>query len=333
MTFITNNKGFGLSMAVWLAHDTYSNGQDLYPDKAVISATKLLKGTRKIILESRVPPSDATTDVADRIAARLGHAVHDHIETTWREGYAAAMESLGYPQKTIEKIRINPTDEELSQNPSIKPVYLEQRFFRPIVVDGEEFIISGQVDQIILGELNDTKTTSVYSHIKGSKKEDYVNQGSLYRWLAPDKITEDIIRIQHVFTDWQRSQVGVQQGYPEDRVHEAVYSLKSLEETEAFVVAKIREILANMDLPENQIVPCSEADLWLTEPQFKYYANPAKAAEKGRSTKNFDNRAAAQHYMATKGKGKGVIIETPRQAKACGYCPGAALCSQKEHYA
>lgn len=326
MQTLSNNSGLSMAMAVWLAHDDYSNGQEQFPGKSIISATSLLKPIRQLVLTNRVPPQDSTVDVADRIALRLGHAIHESIESVWHGDYATTMMSLGYPKKIIDNIRINP---ESVEDGDI-PVYLERRAFRSITVDGHEIIISGQLDQVFNGELNDTKTTSVYAYINRSKEEDYALQGSIYRWLNPGMITSDIMRIQHVFTDWQRSQARINPDYPQNRVIEFKVEMLPLAETEAFIKNRIREILANQGLPENEIVRCTDKELWKTDPAYKYYADPVKAAAGGRSTKNFPNYPAAATYCSN--QGKGVVVTVPGQVKACGYCSGSSICTQKLEY-
>lgn len=331
---LTNKNGLSLAMAVWLADDPYTDGSESHPGRTVISATSLLKPTRQIVLSNRLPAEDRVLDVSDLIPSRFGHAIHDSIEATWRRRYANSMARLGYPKKVIEQVRINPTDDEVAdwtaQGIPFLPVYLEQRFFREILVDGHRFVISGQFDQIINGQLNDTKTTSTFSHTAGRRDEDYRLQGSIYRWINPDKVTNDIFLIQHVFTDWQSYRAKTDPAYPQSRVIERQLELLNERETEVWIRGKIREILANMNLPEPELIRCSDKDLWKSDPVFKYYADPKKAAEGGRSTKNFPNYPAAMLHRDK--QGKGVVVEVPGKVKACSYCAGFPLCSQKDEY-
>jgi len=327
MNVITNNQGLSLAMAVWLAHDEYTDGSADHAGQNLISATALLKPTRQLVLMKRLPPAVDTTDVADLIASRFGHAIHESIEQAWTVGHANAMRRLGYPEKMIERIKINPT-EVLDGD---IPVYLEQRSIRPITLQAGEVLISGKFDQIINGEINDTKTTSVYAYINRSNEDYYQLQGSIYRWLNPTLVTSDLMRIQHVFTDWQRSQSKISPGYPNDRVLEFTVELLSLQETETWIRRKLNEVIANDALPEPELIRCTEEDLWMSDPIWKFYSDPAKAAQGGRSTKNFESYpAAVQHQNKA---GKGIIVEVPRQAKRCAYCNAAPICTQKDEYA
>jgi hypothetical protein len=321
---IKNQNGMSLAAAVWLAHDTYDNGASAAPEQDTISVTTLLKPTRAFILAQQVDPNDESQmlDVTDMIPSRLGHAIHDSIEDAWRNGYRNSMAKLGYPQKAIDAVRINPETDD----GTIFPVYLEQRFFREI--DG--VIISGKFDQIINGDLVDTKSTSVWAYMNGSKLEDYILQLSIYRWINPDKVTSDVAYIQHVFTDWQRNQVGTNPNYPKYRVTEIKVELMTIGQTERWIRTKLADIRKNGPLKQEFMVRCTDKELWKSEPQYKYYADPAKAELGGRSTKNFDSFHAADKHR--KDAGKGVVVTKPGEVKACPYCKAFSVCEQKDEY-
>lgn len=315
---ITNTGGLSLAMAVWLATDPYTGTTDDAPEGETISVTTLMKPVRQFVLGLRVPPSEAQMDVLDLISARLGHAIHSSVEDAWLNHYETAMTKLGYPKKVIQAIRINPVTVE----PDTIPVYLEQRYYRKI--DG--VIITGAFDQIIDGELNDTKSTSVWSYMGNRKDDDYIIQLSVYRWINPDKVTSDIGRIQHVFTDWQRSMSKQNPKYPAHRVIENSFNLLSIAETENWILSRLKEIRKNVNLDQNLMVRCTPDELWMADPQYKYYADPSKTS--GRSTKNFDNKGEALSHCAT--AGKGVVVTVPGEAKACGYCAASPICDQRK---
>lgn len=324
----SNVSNIGLALAVWLAHDDYSSGAELHPGQNLISATTLLKPTRQIVLGPRVPVQERQADISERIATALGRAVHSSVEDAWVKNMRSSMLSLGYPKKMVEKMVIHP-DQAMIDAGAI-PVYLESRAFREIEESGLRVVVSGQFDLVINGEVNDVKMTSTFTGTHGTKNEDYRLQGSIYRWLNPTLITGDVIRIQHIFKDWTRAGARSNPAYPQNQVEELVLSLLSLEETELWIRAKIRDIAANQALPEAEVTYCTPTELWMSDPVFKFYSDPAKAAEGGRSTKNFDN--AADALMHRNKAGKGIIIEAPRTPKACGYCPAFPICSQGQAY-
>lgn len=321
---ITNVAGINLPLAVWLLHDEYD-----YVDKPnYISATGLMKSVKQTILASRIPPAEQQMDVQDLIARSLGHAIHDSIEKAWVKGHRRALKLLGYPDDVITRVMVNPTDEELSLVEDPIPVYLEQREFRNVVVNGVTYIIGGKYDMLAEGIVHDHKSTSVWSFVKGSKDEDYALQPSIYRWLNPKKAYADFAKINFIFTDWSKMMLRTE-GYPQHRVQEKVFPLLSLQETEAWIKDRISQFQRYKDSPEHEIPECTSKELWMSDPSYKYYADPTKTS--GRSTKNFDNKSEAQGFMASKG-GKGVVITVPGEAKACGYCPAFDNCQQKDRY-
>lgn len=322
---ITNNHGISLPVAVWLLHDDY----DHINEPNYISATSLLKSTKQLALSQRVKGAQREADLADMFAARFGHAVHDGVEKAWRMSGKSAMKKLGYPEHIYDNIVINPTEEELRASNAIVPVWIEQRSFREIEINGVVYKIGGKYDQVIDGRLFDFKTTSVYTYLLGRKDEDYSWQGSIYRWLNPNLITSDHIYINFFFTDWQKAQARQNPNYPQTKTLEYPVELKSIQETEHWIRTKLQELSRSWNLPEEQLPACNDKELWRSSPQYKYYKDPAKTD--GRSTKNFDSMGAAQTFMTQQG-GKGIVKTIPGEVKACEYCAAFDICQQKDQY-
>lgn len=312
----SNVSNVPLSMAVFLATDHY----DYIDDPHYISATSLIKPLRQLILASRIKPEDVSVDLTAMVASRMGSAIHDAIENAWTNNYKNALETLGYPAKVIEKIRVNPNKEELTD--SHIPIYLEQRAFRK----AGKWTIGGKFDFVGEGRVEDFKSTSVYTAINKSKDDDYILQGSIYRWLNPDIITRDEMAIQFIFTDWSGAKAKADPSYPQNRIQQRVLKLKSLAEIESFINRKINLIERYWDAPEADIPECNDDELWRSEPVFKYYKNPTKMQ---RSTKNFETKQEAYQRLAEDGH-VGVVVEQPGQVTACKYCSGFSLCTQKD---
>jgi hypothetical protein len=305
-----------LSLAVFLATDTYDHDDD--PN--TISATSLLKPIRQIVLSARVPQEDAVVDLIQMVASRMGTAIHDAIERSWTENHNIALEALGYPKRVIEKIRINPSKEELTED--CIPIYLEQRAYKKV----GRFRVSGKFDFVGEGRVEDFKTTSTFTAINNTNDEKYIQQGSIYRWLNPDIITKDEMAIQFIFTDWSKAKAMQDPNYPQNRIQQRVFMLKSVNETQAFVERKLAQIEQYWDADENELPRCTDEELWRSEPVFKYYKNPASTK---RSTKNFDNQQDAMLRYIEDGS-VGLVKEVPGQVTACKYCPAFSICSQKD---
>ncbi len=325
---ITNEFDISLPLAVWLLHDNY----DYINDENYISATTLMRSTKQLVLSRRIKSEDRIMDVSEKIAATLGHSIHDSIEQAWKnpEHLRYSMKALGYPEKVYDNIRINPTPEYLQENPDCIPVYIENRAKRQITVRGTTFTVGGKLDMAINGHLFDFKSTSVWTWIKGRKDEDYALQGGLYRWLNEDKITEDHININFVFTDWQRGMTRTE-GYPQQRVQQHLVELLPLDATERYIEGKLSELTRCWDLPESELPECTDKELWRSDPVYKYYTDPEKAKDPtARSSKNFDTLQEANAHRAE--KAKGVVVTVPGAVKACGYCPAFEICEQRKRY-
>lgn len=322
---ITNNTGISLALAVWLVHDEY----DYSKEENYISATALMKPLRQIVLGRRVPPGSRTADVEDFIPRALGHSVHDSVEKAWVKGYKTNLAKLGYPQDVIDRILVNATPEELAAIPNAIAVYVEQRALKKVKAGGITWTVGGKFDMVTEGIVQDTKTTSAYTWVYGGRDDEHQLQGSIYRWLNPDKIYEDFIRINYIFTDWQKAQTKQNPKYPKQRVEHKDIPLLEVAATENWVVDKLTQVLKFMEVPEKDVPLCSEEDLWMSDPKFKYYANPANTG--GRSTKNFDTEREARAYQAEKA-GKGIVIIEKGEPKRCDYCDAFDLCKQKDQF-
>ena len=307
-----------LALAVFLASDYY----DYSDDPTEISATTLLKPLRQIILAKRVPPGDGMVNLADMMNSRMGSAIHDAIEKAWLSNHKVAMEAIGLPQRVIERIAVNPTPEALASNPDLIPIYLEQRLKRKI----GKWTVTGKFDFVGEGRVQDFKSTSTFTYKKQTNADKYTQQGSIYRWLDSKLITQDDMDIHYIFTDWKPAMAKTDPSYPPKRFHTQSFALMSLAETENFIRRKLELIEQYWDADEDDIPLCDDAELWRSEPVFKYYKNPEKTA---RSTKNFDTRPEAFAFMAQNGN-VGIVKEVPGQVTACKYCPAFAACSQKD---
>ena len=310
----SNVSSVPLSIAVFLATDHYDH------DDSTISATTLIKPIRQIVLSKRVNNTDVSVDLDQMVASRMGTAIHDGIERAWLHNYASALKILGHPQKIIDRVKINPDPQELSDETI--PIYLEQRAHKVV----GKYKISGKFDFVGDGRLEDFKSTSTYTAINHTNDAKYILQGSIYRWLNPDIVTKPEMAIQFIFTDWSAARARAEPGYPQKRIQQRLFPLMPIVETDRFVTNKLNQIDQYMDAPEEAIPLCTDEDLWRSAPVFKYYKNPEKTA---RSTKNFETKQEAMLRLAEDG-GKGIVVERPGQVTACKYCPAFSACSQKD---
>lgn len=323
---ITNNSDISLTLAVWLVNDEY----DYINEPNYISVTGLMKPLRQIILPPRIPPEARTEDVEDFIARQMGHSLHDSIEKAWTLRYEKSLKKLGYPQNLIDRVRVNPEDQELIDNPDLIPVYLEQRTIR----DFEGYRIGGKFDMVAEGRVEDNKSTSVWAWVNGTRDDEHCLQGSLYRWIdsARDlpRITEDHMRVNYIFTDYSKMMRN-SNNYPEKRVMHKDIPLMSLDETENWVRNKLALIQKYKNEPEFLLPECTDQELWMSDPKYSFYLDPTKVG--GKATKNFNSAADAKAYQMNEKGGRGVIITKPGIPKRCEmYCNAFNGCTQKDAY-
>jgi len=327
MKKVTNDNQIDLPIAVWLLQNGYYSGADVAPEGELLSVTTLMKPTRRLILERQVDYEKEKVDVADLIASRMGHSLHDSVERAWTEGnWQGAMRRLHYPQTVIDRIVINPDPSEVGKNDI--PIYLEKRGFKEI----DDIILTGQLDFSINGAYRDVKSTSTFSYTSGSKDDDYILQGSMYRYIMPEFITSDKMRIEFIFTDWASYRAKSDSNYPQSRVAHKEFPLMSHEDTENWILNKLKDVKKNAKYTYDQdkMVRCSDKDLWKQKDAFKYYANPETAKKNGRAQKSFENIADAEIHRNS--KGKGTIVTVRGEVKACPYCPAFSVCEQRKEY-
>lgn len=318
MANYSNRTELPLPIAVWLAHDTYDRTE------AGLSATSLMKSVRQVILTKRVPPGLGEVDVSGMIKSRIGTAIHDAIERAWlSDKLPEILASLGVSDKVVKRFMVNP-ESVPSGKPTI-PVYLELRKKREVL----GVPISGKFDFIADGRVFDFKTTGTFSYTSGNKDQDYILQGSIYRWLNPDIITDERMSIIFIFTDWNKNRyLSDRDNYPPAQIIAREFELLPVEEVERFVTNKVRKLIECQNLDEKDLPHCTDDELWRKPDTWKYYKDP-KAT--GRSTKNFDNPRDAQIKFINDGS-VGRIDVVKGQVTACAYCSAFSVCTQKDAY-
>jgi len=315
----SQTSGVPLSIAVFLATDHYDHNDD--PN--TISVTTLIKSTRQIVLSTRVPPGDKVIDLMSMMTSRLGTAIHTGIETAWTDNYQNALKTLGIPDAVIKGVRINPSPEE-AKNPDIIPIYMEQRLSQQF----GKWTVTGKFDFVGQGRLEDFKSTTAYVVMNKMNEPKFIKQGSIYRMLGPDIITHPNMAIQYIIRDWSAPQARQNEAYPQKPSVERILPLDGINETRSYVVHKLNQLDLYMNAPESDIPFCTDEELQVSAPVYKYYSDAVKADSGGKSSKNFDSPVEAYKHLSE--KGKGVVKEFPGEATACRFCAAFSVCSQKD---
>ena len=323
MTQFTNKQDISPLLAVWLAKNEYH----LPTIPNLISATTLLQPIRRIVLARQNMDLDIVVDVSDLVSSRMGTALHDSIEKAWTTDDATIKEILGQfglSPAMLDLIKINPNPEDVT--PDDIPIYIEQRTNKEVVLsDGTVYTVSGAFDAVMNGRVFDIKSTSVWTHIYGSNDIKYTQQGSIYKWQQPHMITDDVLQIEHIFTDWSGVKAKQDSKYPQTRILSKTLPLMSYVDTEIFVKQKLQQIHKFMTVSEDRLPLCTDEELWREADIYKYYKDPSKVT--GRSTANFNTMGEAE-ARRFKDKNIGTIIKFDGGVKACKYCPVTNVCSQ-----
>ncbi len=313
----TNKHDVSLALAVFLMYDKYD-----YDDRPnSVSATGIIRPLRQLVLSQQNKELMKTVDISDLVASRMGSAIHAGCEEAWtdRTNISKALKVLGAGDSAIESVKVNPTEVEDGDI----PVYVEQRSEKEI--DG--MIVTGKYDLVLDGTLNDYKSTSVWTYIYDSNADSYTKQGSIYKWLNPEKITSDYININYIFTDWSATKARQDpKQYPQQRVLTKRYPLWGNAETESWIGNKLAAYHRLATAPQDQLPECNDEELWASQTVHKYYKNPAKT---DRATKNFNTMDEALIKKSSDGD-VGVIKTVPGEVKACRYCPVVGICEQAE---
>lgn len=315
MPIYTNQTNIPLSVAAWLANDTYDGNPT---NQKMISVTTLLKSTRQIILNDRMQGNTKTLDVSELFNSALGKAFHDAVEATWKlpkEKLNAILLSLGYPQSVIDRIEINPSN----PSPNSIPIYLEQRVQKEIA----GWTVTGKFDFIGGGILSDHKSTSSFVYTSDKKAHDYQMQGSIYRWLNPEKVTKDYMEINFLINDWKKVD-SYKEGYPKARIVTERFPLIPVQQIEIFLTDKLNDLDYYKNQPEEVLPQCTPKELWQKPDTYKYYKSGQVSS---RSTANFDTEYEALNRKLADGD-VGIVVKKQGQVMACKYCAAAPLCSQ-----
>lgn len=317
MAKFTNTHNIEPALAVWLATDEY----DGVNEGNSISVTTLLKPIKEIVLGARVPAGAVSADVSTMIASRMGTALHSAIENAWLGDPMQAMKDCGYPPGMYTDLRINPKEHD----EDFFNVYLEQR--TSVEING--FTLNGKYDFIFDGEVQDIKSTSTYSWVHRVNDKKYALQGGLYRYLNPERVTEDTLQVHFIFTDWKKlDYIKSPKTYPPLRVMSRRFPIMNPTDAHSWLMKRLTEVRTYWDKPQDELPMCTPEDLWQGDPVYKYYKNPNNRA---RSNGNFSSPAEADKRRRENG-GIGIVIPVYDTPKACRYCRALPICEQAQSY-
>lgn len=308
---IGNKHNISLPLAVFLAYDSY----DYVKTKGnrYISATSILKPIKELVLTYR-GVSERDEDIINRVASSVGTACHTRLEEAFKsEGLEKLLEKVGYGGVYVN---INPLEPSTDNTVDI---YMEKRTLKQL----GDYMIGGKFDLVIDGQVRDLKTTKTFSYVKADW-DNYIKQGSIYRWLNQDLITSDIMVIDFIFTNWVEATAKKQQDYPQLPVISKELPLMSLEETELMLKSVIEDIDKYCNTPLSEIPECTPEDMWQDPTIYAYYSSmKAKRATK------LSNSYTEASLVQAKNRGEGYIEVRKSMPKKCEkWCSVSGSCDQ-----
>lgn len=315
---LTNKHNLPLSVAVWLASNTYN----FVPKPNKFSATEMCKSIKAIVLGRRVDSANTEIDVSELLMSKMGTAVHDAIENVWTnpKKLQASLKMLGLEEQ-FKDVLVNPEmpDDGFLQD---NVAYTEKRKERKLP---NGVSISGEFDFCLNGQLEDFKQCKEFIFNSGMNDNKFRIQGSIYRWIHQDIITSNTTNITYLLKDWSPLRAMKDENYLQSGVQVNSLPLTSIEATEKSLLRKTNQIIECYELSEDELPECSNEYLGMTSPEYKYYSDPNKTS--GRCSKNFkDDAPSAYAYLAS--KGKGVIIPVYVPTAECTFCKANSICEQ-----
>lgn len=249
--------------------------------KCDFSVTSLLKPPLISRLEAE-HRNEIESDISENLASFFGTCIHDKAE-----------QYLTSDERYISEVR----------------------YFQDFEVDGKTYTLSGKIDLYDKEDqcLWDIKCTSIFK-LRGGDHSDFEAQLNMNRLLMRNAgIEVNKLAIAGVPLDWRNSEARRDEDYPKARFMKLEFEPWSYEDTEEFIINKMREHLA--ETPRQ----CSDKDRWATEAVFAVCKNQNKRAVRllnYRPTLHQVEELGGTHYE-----------ERPVEYRRCqGYCSVKTWC-------
>lgn len=286
---LTNNLGLPAAFENFAANDKYSRGD------AQVSVTTLIDSPRIAVLRSD-HHQEMEVDVADRVWALMGTAVHHVLEHT------------------------NSPDTEV-----------EERLYWPVF----DWVISGAIDVQRYNpdgtmSIVDYKVCSVWSVLK--EKIEWERQLNCYAYLVRKnkEVAVTSLQVCAVIRDWSRSKAKYDKSYPQSPVCMIDVRVWDTDEQDMYIEERVALHKASQGTFEfaEPLPQCTDEDRWTKPAVWAVKKEGRKSA-----VKLFDDERHAKMFISEeKKKGANALFIEHRQGEhtRCegNYCGVAEFCSQ-----
>lgn len=242
---------------------------------ADFSVTELLKPAYMSHLQKQ-HDGDITEDVSDMIFRLTGQLMHSLLE------------------------RAGETEEYIT----------EKRYFAEVF----GYTVSGQIDvyQPAIQTISDYKFTTIY---KLKDTTEYEQQLNILRYLAiKNGVEVDRLQVILMFRDWFKTQANLKPDYPDAQVKIVDLPVWSMEQTERFIIERIKAHLEH--------VPCTDAERWA---KGECYAVHKKGVKK--AVRLLETEQEALDYITNNNVERAYIEHRPPKYGRCdNYCTVKQWC-------
>ena len=227
--------------------------------------------------------TEVQEDVSDRIWSLLGQSVHSVLERA-------------YPEGTTDAV-------------------VEQRLFAEV----NDWVVSGQMDVLEGGVLNDFKVTSVWSRDGKIEWEQQLNLLAAlcrreYQKTGDERYLVTKLQIIAIYRDWVMSKT-FDADYPQAQVGVIEVPLWSLERQEAYLLERVKAH------QESEPPPCTDEERWKSETVWALMKEGRKSA-----VKLYDNMDEAQDAAEKAGKNHSVVCRQGEYRRCANYCNVSHAC-------
>lgn len=232
---ITNKLGLPEPLVRAVQNDPYSRGD------ADFSVTDLLKSPRQLWLTRR-HEDEIAVDVADRIWALLGQAIHAILER-------AGMDNA----------------------------FVEERLYWTVL--GRK--ISGATDLFTTEGLWDWKVTSAWTLVYKSRFEEWERQLNMYDFLFHKAgFDSPRLRIGTLLRDWSRTQALRSNDYPRHNAVPVQVKQWTHDQQHEFILARVKRLIDAESLPDDDLPHCTDEEMWAQPTKYAVMKEGRKSAVK-----------------------------------------------------
>ena len=216
-------------------------------EEGVYYVTELINSPKQVQLRNR-HKDKIVEDVADKIWALMGNAVHSIIE-----------KQSGENRFKEERLVV--------EFPELK---------RKVV--GRPDIVEEKNGKLIL---SDWKITSTWSYIYKSSLKDWTEQLNIYDYMWHKQGFEiDELQIVTILRDWSKGKAKQTKDYPDEQVQVIKIKKWSHKEQEKFIKERIKKMIAAENLEDDKLPECTPEERWAKEDVFAVMKKGRKSALK-----------------------------------------------------